>query len=181
MKKMMPEKLASEILSNEKQLGKTPLAFKNIILWRHADAAEFASDQALYDDMARPLTLKGQQQAKKVARWLTEHLPKNINCQCSPALRAFQTGLAINLKVNINPAFKPSANIQQVLNAMRNINQENILLIGHQPWLGLLLAELAGLANSDVSIKKGAIWWLRQVDAETERYQIISVQSPNLL
>jgi phosphohistidine phosphatase len=157
------------------------LTFKNIILWRHADAAEFNSDQAIDDDMARPLTIKGHQQAKKVARWLDEHLPKNTNCQCSPALRAFQTGLAIDLKVNINPAFKPSANLAQVLNAMRNVDQENILVIGHQPWLSLLLAHLVSLKNADVSIKKGAVWWLRQVDADAAHYQIISVQSPNFL
>ena len=98
-----------------------PLQFKNIILWRHAEAVDLINVDseishsvnlnAEQDDLSRALTSHGQQQAKKMAHWLTQHLPKDTNFQCSPALRAFQTADALKYKININQAFKPGISL----------------------------------------------------------------------
>jgi phosphohistidine phosphatase len=40
-------------------------------------------------------------------------------------------------------------------------HQQTLLVVGHQPNLGLLISHLLAMPNACV-VKKGAIWWLRQ-------------------
>ena len=177
-----------------------PIQFKNIILWRHAEAVDLINcdseishsishsinhninHSSEQDDLSRALTSHGQQQAKKMAQWLTQHLPNETNFQCSPALRAFQTADALKYKININQAFKPGINLQQALSAMARLPCEgNLLLVGHQPYLGQLAGYLLGISELEIHIKKGAIWWLRRLESEPGRYQIMTVQTPSKL
>ncbi len=167
-----------------------PIICSNIILWRHAEAV-IASDDTQQSDMARALTLKGQCQAKRMARWLKQHLPENTLLLSSTALRAFQTAQALNkshnTKINVHPALNPQANLQQTIDCLASFRlKSNLLLVGHQPLLGRLAGHLLGLEMSDVNIKKGAIWWLRLESDSANlnqplRYEIVSVQTPNLV
>lgn len=156
-----------------------PITFKNIIVWRHAEALPV---EAVGDDLARPLSAKGQRQAKRMARWLNQHLPDDLLLLSSPALRAFQTAEALKFKINIHPALQPNAALQEVLDCLSEQElQQNALLVGHQPWLGQLLAHLLGLESAETSIEKGATWWLRQSSTQPSTYKIISVQAPSHL
>lgn len=164
--------------------------FDNIILWRHAQA-EQADFELGEQDNARQLTAKGQHQAKSMGRWLTQQLPKNTFLLSSPALRAVQTAEALHCKIQLDNALKPSASLADVLNALTQYqHQKNILIVGHQPWLGELLAFLfeqsaANIANmQSISVKKGAVWWLRRVSAESSQsafYKLYTLQTPSLL
>ena len=172
-----------------------PINCENIILWRHAEAV-LASDDTLQSDMARALTPKGQRQAKQMARWLKGHLPKDTLLLSSAALRAFQTVQALNdraayAKINVHPALSPTASLQEVLAFLATLSaHKNILLVGHQPYLGRLASQLLGLEASDLNIKKGAIWWLRlkvnQANLNKPNlnnllcYEIADVQAPSL-
>ena len=172
-------------------ISHTPIQFKNIILWRHAEAvdvfdlgSEFKhhTNHSEQDDMARALTTNGVQQAKKMAHWLAQHLPKDTNFQCSPALRAFQTADALKHKIHINQAFKPGISLQQALSAMAQLPAEgNLLLLGHAPYLGQLAGHLLGVSEIELHIKKGATWWLRRLESMPGRYQIMTVQTPSKL
>ena len=168
---------------------------ENIILWRHAEAKDiFDGDDMAQSDMQRVLTQKGQRQAADMAMWLKPQLPKATILQCSPALRAFQTAEALqdvnkSCKININQALKPGASLNMVLASIAQINScDSLVLVGHQPWLGQLAAHLLELSMEDnikdLSIKKGAIWWLRldeNKDEHSARYIIHTVQIPSLL
>ena len=169
-----------------------PLQFKHIILWRHAEAVDLIHDDskishnnnldAEQDDLSRALTSHGRQQAKKMAHWLTQHLPNDTNFQCSPALRAFQTADNLKYKININQDLKPSINLQKALSAMARLPCEgNLLLLGHEPYLGQLAGYLLGISELEIHIKKGAIWWLRRLESAPGRYQILTVQTPSKL
>ena len=57
----------------------------------------------------------------------------------------------------------------------------NLLLVGHQPYLGQLARYLLGVTEIELHIKKGAIWWLRRLESVPGRYQIITVQTPSKL
>jgi phosphohistidine phosphatase len=164
--------------------SKARINFKNIIIWRHAEAA-LADITLGEDDMARALTDKGQRQAKRVARWLKQHMPKELSLLCSPATRALQTAEALNYNIHVCDALRPGASLQDVLSALADWDATNVLLVGHQPWVGQLVAHLAGFSDADISIKKGAVWWLRQSLEHTKlqaaQYSIIAVQAPNLL
>ena len=172
-----------------------PIQFKNIILWRHAEAVDLINigseinhsnnlnaEQDEQEDMARSLTSHGHQQAKKMAHWLAQHMPNDTNFQCSPALRAFQTADALKFKINVNQAFKPGISLQQALSAIVSLpNEGNLLLLGHQPYLGQLAGYLLGISAFEIHIKKGAIWWLRRLESAPGRYQILTVQTPSKL
>ncbi len=172
--------------------------FKNIILWRHAEAelADIAS--TIDEDILRNLTPKGKQQAKLGARWLQKHLPKKLMLISSPALRALQTAEALKYYINVDARFKPTADLSDILIALNHIDatSRNLLIVGHQPWLGDLAAYLIGYADAELNIKKGAIWWLRQSSDNDFRpkekpeitshltagsFNILTVQTPSLL
>jgi phosphohistidine phosphatase len=166
------------------------LAIKNLILWRHAEAELADIALSVGEDMARKLTSKGQRQAKLMARWLQEQLPKNLMLLSSPAVRAFQTAETLKHNINVHPALKPGATIQEVLTALANIEShpQNVLIVGHQPWLGALAGYLTG--SAEINIKKGAIWWLRQSlinpSAANSKlaqasFSILTVQTPSLM
>ena len=69
----------------------------NLILWRHAEAEDSSSSGL---DVDRALTKRGQKDAKKMANWLHQHLPWNVEILCSPAKRCVQTATAL---YNLNP------------------------------------------------------------------------------
>ena len=164
-----------------------PIICRNIILWRHAEAVEAVAG----DDMARPLTNKGQRQAKRIAYWLKQHLPDDTLMVSSAALRAFQTAQALNKtnssKINVCSALNPNASLRELMVFLSRFDaQTNVLLVGHQPLLGRLAGHLLSLDASELAIKKGAIWWLRLESNPANlnqplHYEIVSVQTPGLV
>jgi phosphohistidine phosphatase len=171
------------------QIDPVMLDFKNIIIWRHAEAHPAEINMGT-DDMARTLTPKGKQQAKRMADWLDKRLPNDLLLISSPAMRAYQTAQALKSSIRIDEALKPNANLQEVLAVLQKLNtlqagNKNLLLVGHQPWIWQLVAHLTGFSAVDINIKKGAVWWLRQSSDNTfitkTHYNIFAVQSPGLL
>ena len=54
----------------------------------------------------------------------------------------------------------PGASAQAVLQAARWPDAGGtVLIVGHQPTLGEVAAQLLGCEDSALSIKKGALWW----------------------
>lgn len=156
----------------------------NLILWRHADAQEISDGEL---DADRALTKRGQKDAANMAKWLFQHLPKNAEIVSSPAKRCIQTAKALQ-KLNkqtlrIADFLSLETNItalaQEVLNEH---NDKTLLLVGHQPNLGQLIAYLQGMNDATCIVKKGAVWWLRQrvVDGAQQTY-LFTVQHPNYL
>ena len=157
-------------------------------MWRHAEAELADIALSVDDDLARKLTPKGKRQAKRMARWLRDWLPENLIILASPAVRALQTAEALKYDLIINVALKPGATLQEILTALAAIESpQNLLIVGHQPWLGALLTYLTGSSGIEADIKKGAIWWLRQslinpssVNSTSIQatYNILTVQTP---
>jgi phosphohistidine phosphatase len=57
-----------------------------------------------------------------------------------------------------------------------------VLIVGHQPTLGLTAARVLTGQDLPWSIKKAAVWWLRCRDREGEGQVILqAVQSPDYL
>jgi phosphohistidine phosphatase len=54
--------------------------------------------------------------------------------------------------------------------------------VGHQPTLGQTISQLIGLSATECSIKKGAVWWLRNREREAHvQTLVVTVQSPEVL
>lgn len=126
-----------------------------LILWRHADA-EYG-----LPDLERPLTVKGRHQARSMAELLSPRLPKSARILVSPAVRTRQTAAALGLPVQIEPAIAPDATVEALLQAAGWPQAEGcVVVVGHQPTLGRAAARLLTGCAADLSLRKGAVWWL---------------------
>ena len=129
----------------------------DLILWRHAEAEE---GEILTPDQKRRLTARGEKQARQVARWLRQHLPRKRKVFVSPAERTQQTAHALDLPYEIEPRLGIGATVTDLLKVAGWPDQSGaVLIIGHQPTLGRVAALLLGGEEADWSIKKGGVWW----------------------
>ena len=140
-----------------------------LILWRHADAADGR------DDMARRLTPKGEQQAAAMAKWLRAHLPGQFTLLASPAVRAQQTASALATPVT-DKSLAPGASVAAIVKAAEKYRGV-VIVVGHMPDLGRAAAQLVANAQTEWSVEKGAVWWL----AGEAPARIKAVVSPDLL
>ena len=152
----------------------------DLLLWRHAQALDWAEG---CDDLARPLTTRGEKQAARMAAWLDRQLPDSAKILVSPARRTEQTARALGRKYKTATELAPHASPADLLALVQWPSQKGVVLvIGHQPTLGQTIAELMGLSADQCSVKKGALWWLRhrQEDAPSHT-RLVTVQSPEVL
>jgi phosphohistidine phosphatase len=149
----------------------------DLILWRHAEAVDGQPD------LARELTPKGVKQAKAIARWLTSRLPRQTRIIVSPAERARQTAAALTDDFEIDRQLAPGAPPTAVLAASGWPEHRGaVLVVGHQPTLGMAAALVIAGEPIPWSIKKGAIWWLsRRVRGQHAQVVLRAVISPDLL
>lgn len=126
-----------------------------LLLWRHAEAEEGS------DDLNRPLTERGQRQAKLMAEWIRKYAPKEMRILVSPAVRTQQTATALELPFETLRRLGPDACVSELIAASEWPTAPGAtLIIGHQPTLGRLAALLLAGAEAEWSVKKGALWWL---------------------
>jgi phosphohistidine phosphatase len=152
----------------------------DLILWRHAEAHVLREGQ---EDMDRTLTTKGERQAKRMAEWLNHRLAHSTRILVSPARRTQQTALALGRGFKTVEALGPDGDVDGLLNAARWPDaNEPVLIIGHQPMLGLVVSQLLAGLSQPWSVKKGAVWWLRDRDREGEAQVILqAMQAPDCL
>ena len=152
----------------------------DLILWRHAEAHPAREGQS---DLERALTAKGERQAQRMADWLNQRLAQTTRILVSPATRSQQTAKALGRPFKTVPLLAPDGSGEALLQAARwPTASEPVLVIGHQPTLGLVAAHLLAEVGQAWAIKKGAVWWLRQRDREgLSRVVLQAVQAPDLL
>jgi phosphohistidine phosphatase len=135
----------------------------DLILWRHAEAEDGAPD------LERKLTSKGVKQAEKVAAFLRQHLPENTRILVSPAARTQQTAAALANHFTLAPTVGPGASADAILQAARWPDAGGtVLVVGHQPTLGEVAAQLLGCDDYSLGMKKGALWWFSLREREGE-------------
>lgn len=136
----------------------------DLILWRHAEARDGGVD------LERRLTRKGQQQAKVVADFLNHHMPKSTQIWTSSAERSMETAAFLDKPTHVHPELNPDSSLKEILPLVFAGHKHPILLVGHQPWLGLLweYCQTGSNHSSDYwTIRKGSFVWLKlkmQVD-----------------
>ena len=149
----------------------------DLILWRHAEAVDGMPD------MARKLTAKGEKQAREMAQWLRPRLPKRTRIIVSPAQRTLQTVKALSEDFEILRELAPGASPTAILAAAQWPDQAGaVLVVGHQPTLGMVAATLIAGEPIPWSVKKGGVWWLsHRVRGEQPQVVLRAVVSPDLL
>lgn len=152
----------------------------DLILWRHAEAQDLLEGG---DDLHRPLTVRGEKHAARMAQWLEQQLPEGTRILCSPAVRAEQTARALGRKYKLRDALSPGASVDDVLETAGWPDAKYpVLLVGHQPSLGQVAAHLLGMGPEPCAIRKGAVWWLRGRERQGRGQTVIlSVTAPERL
>ena len=149
----------------------------DLILWRHADAAEGEPD------LERELTGKGRKQAARVARWLLARLPSRFTVLASPARRAQETAAALGVPFKTVEALAPGAGSEEILGAAGWPEAKRpVVVVGHQPDLGRVAAYALSGARASWSVKKGGLWWLESRARDGEVQVVVrAVVAPDLL
>ncbi len=155
----------------------------DLILWRHAEALDLEGPDAQEGDLLRPLTARGEKHAARMAQWLDRQLPEGTRILCSPAVRAVQTVKALERKYKVRDALSPGASVQDILETAQWPDAKfPVLLVGHQPSLGEVAAQLLGMGAQSCPIRKGAVWWLRGRQREgLDQTVILTVTTPERL
>ncbi len=152
----------------------------DLILWRHAEAFEMREVQT---DLDRALTPKGERQAQRMAAWLNRQLPSTARVLVSPARRTQQTAQALDRKFKTLDALAPDGTVDALLHSVRWPDaREPVLVVGHQPTLGLAAAYLATGQPLPWAVKKGGVWWLRARERDGVVQVVLhAVVGPDLL
>jgi phosphohistidine phosphatase len=128
-----------------------------LILWRHAEA----EDDAVH-----------------MSAWLHSQLRDEIidwRIVASPAKRAQQTAQTLGLPIETVNEIAPDATPAAIIEAARwPHNPRNVIVVGHQPTLGMVAAKLINGVEGYISIKKGAMWWfeISEINLRDGRSQI---------
>jgi len=146
----------------------------DLILWRHADAEDGIPDEA------RKLTARGEKQARRVAKWLTDRVPEDTLVIVSPARRAQQTAKAFRKDFKTCPEAGTGTMPTTLLKAAGWPERGGtVIVVGHQPVVGQTVALLLTGEAGDWAFRKGAVWWL----SSRGRGDVVvrAVVSPDLL
>ncbi len=152
----------------------------DLILWRHADAEEPSSGES---DLERKLTARGEHQAELMAEWLNRRLTHSTRILVSPALRCQQTAKALGRKGRTVAAIGPGASAAEVIAAAGWPEASTpVLIVGHQPTLGIVASTLLTGSAQAWTVKKAAVWWLRHRPRLDDAEVVLqAMQSPDCL
>ena len=148
-----------------------------IYIIRHGIAYE-PGEPGYENDSQRPLSEKGREKMLKVAHFLRQLNIKPDVILSSPYLRAHQTAeiLAKGLKYKkdkiefserLLPAGQPGPILEEVIDKYMI---EELVIVGHEPCLGLLISALAGGGlNLAINVRYGSVCCLSADDFRVER------------
>ena len=137
----------------------------NLYILRHAIAEE--RDESTYpDDSLRPLTAKGKKKMVKIAENLQDMGVQIDLILSSPFVRAHETASIVSSsfglkkkQVVLSDHLAPSGFAKDLIAEINEKYQvENLMLVGHEPYLSDLIAMLvSGNPSMSVVMKKGGL------------------------
>jgi len=137
----------------------------NLYLLRHGIAVD-RDPQCFPDDSRRPLSLKGEDRVKLIGDAMKALELSFDHIFASPYLRASQTAelvaAALGLKkvVEYRDELAPDGDPKALVRHMGKLEPaaENVLLVGHEPWLSQFMSQLlSGSATVAIDLKKGGL------------------------
>jgi len=127
---------------------------------RHAEAVERSET---LQDQWRYLTEKGRASAKEMSASIAKFGPKTRLTITSPLTRAVQTAEIAAEKacrknvVVASTLLLPEADIGELVTHLKSgADAKRVMVVGHEPQLGMLVATLLGRTDETVSLSKAA-------------------------
>jgi phosphohistidine phosphatase len=132
----------------------------NLYLMRHAHAVE--PDEWRGPDSERPLIEKGRRAAEAAATGLARRSPPVSRVITSPYTRAADTAEIVATRLGVIVTANEALALNFDLARLAVILDEatwasDLLLVGHQPNMGQVLAALLGRPDRPVELKKAAV------------------------
>jgi phosphohistidine phosphatase len=152
----------------------------DLILWRHAEAEDALPGQS---DLRRALTPRGHKQARRMAQWLAAQLPESTDILVSPAVRTQQTVEPLGRRFRTVDEIAPGADPDDLLRAVNWPQAKKpVLVVGHQPTLGLVAALLLAGEAHYWNVKKANVWWISQrAPDDPDSLYLKAVMAPDLV
>ena len=128
-----------------------------LYILRHADA-----DTEAATDSARTLSGKGVEQARKVAQFCCVHGIQPGVIFASPLIRAQQTARPVARELNVALTTAPwlacGAKPEGILTELAAVETvPAVMLVGHEPDLGNLIAHLLGAGAGSIHVRKASL------------------------
>ena len=136
--------------------------------------------------MSRALTPRGERQAERMSKWLQRRLPEEVLILVSPAKRTQQTVTPLLREFQTLDELAPQASAHQVLELVGwysgKKSHRPIVVVGHQPTLGLVASTILCGEPQHWSVRTGSVWWLRRRETEGRaETQLVAMQWPELI
>lgn len=139
---------------------------RRLIVLRHAKS-DWSSGVADHD---RPLAARGRREAELAGRWLRENAADIDLVVCSSATRAQQTWKRVAKQLNPAPRLRVEdrvyeASERELMAIVKKLpdSAQTVLLIGHNPGLEELVAELGGIGfamkTSSIAVLSSRAAW----------------------
>ena len=137
----------------------------NLYLLRHGLAVE-PGTPGFENDADRPLTPKGERKLRKIAEGIKALEISFDLVLSSPYVRARRTAeivaevLGIGKKLGFSDALMPAGSVNQLLESLNQIEPapEDVLLVGHEPYMSELISLLvSGQVGFAVVMKKAGL------------------------
>lgn len=138
-----------------------------LLIIRHATAVERIEGASETDDAARPLTARGRRRFRRVVRGLRKLGFAVDRVLHSPWIRAAQTADLLGRVVDgdLDEARRVTPNLAgppraELFTDLASAGGDRVAVIGHEPWLGELLALLltgSTQHGDDLPFKKGGV------------------------
>ncbi len=145
--------------ANDSLVDETPAArgTRSILLLRHADAGDAAAWSG--DDAGRPLSPRGRDQARLLARLLADAGRGPDVIVTSPKVRARETAEAVARQVGcgvvIDDALGGPFGLTELVGLIERHRRSHwIMLVGHDPDFSALASSLTG---APIALEKGAL------------------------
>lgn len=144
----------------------------NIFILRHGIAVE-PGTPGIERDADRPLIPKGERRLRAAAAAMMKMELSFDLILSSPILRAKQTAeivaetLKLGKRLQFSDALAPGGNMKMLVKQLSDWKPvpENVLLVGHEPYLSRLISLLiSGEDHTTVAMKKGGLCKLETVD-----------------
>jgi phosphohistidine phosphatase len=142
-----------------------------LYLIRHAEASALG-EHNITDDALRPLTERGEKQAKTIGRGLSRRGIQLNKLLTSPLVRARQTAEILVQdwkdaapKVIVCDELIPDSRPKKLAKYLRRMEEEHVGLVGHSPHLNILASWLIGSKKAQVEIAKAGIAFISCDDA----------------
>jgi len=162
-----------------------------LIIVRHG-IAEPLGKKNEFSDEKRVLTAEGRNRLREIAKGLVKLGVEVDSILCSPLARAVETaeivasGVGFNKKdITSTENLSPGASCDELFAEIKSRpGAETVVLVGHQPDLGILVSKVThGIGNAaSIQLKKGSICAINVLETvPTLRGELMWLLSPRLL